>query len=169
MYKMEDGMVTCTRKLHWCMGHRLLNHEGKCAMLHGHNYRAEITAEGYEHEVTTTGVKVFKAGVIDEIGRVVDFSVLKSVYDPWIQQYWDHGFVLHKEDYGAISSIRHFEEHTKNTSQKFFLMEQNPTAENIAKFLLLEPIFVQALAQYNVRVCKVVVHETDNCFATVEI
>lgn len=162
MYKMENGMITCTRKLHWCMGHRLLNHEGKCAMLHGHNYRVELTA--------TWAGKASLAGSsgLDSVGRVVDFSVLKSVYDSWIQENWDHGFVLNREDCWAISRIAGGVPDLAGRVQKLFLMERNPTAENIADFLLREPVFVQALAQHDVRVCKVVVHETDNCFATVE-
>src|SRR5690606_40371968 len=43
-------------------GHRVVGHEGKCRFLHGHNYRIHFTVA---------------ADQLDEIGRVVDFSVIK--------------------------------------------------------------------------------------------
>jgi len=131
-----------------------MGHESKCSHLHGHNYNVEITAQTYGH--------------LDEIGRVVDFSVIKQVYDPWIQKNFDHGFILNWQDKSAKDALLHFTEHTKEVVQKVYLMHENPTAENIAKFLGTYDEFVQALAQYKVKVIKVVVHETDNCFASWE-
>src|SRR5262249_14498003 len=58
----KTGPVTCTRLLQFDAGHRVYQHEGKCANLHGHRYTAEITAQ---------------AEALDKIGRVIDFSVLK--------------------------------------------------------------------------------------------
>lgn len=146
--------ITCTRKLHWSMGHRLVNHEGGCAHLHGHNYRAEITAIAQGH--------------LDNIGRVIDFSVLKQVYDTWIQKEWDHGFLLNIEDKPGIQAMRAFLACPGASNQKFRLVHWNPTAENIAKFLGTHTLFVQALARHDVKIHKVVVHETDNCFSTWE-
>ena len=56
--------ITCTRKIHFCAGHRVMHHENKCATAHGHNYYVELIAE---------------APSLDESGRVVDFSVLKDL------------------------------------------------------------------------------------------
>ena len=39
-------MFRVTREIFFCYGHRLLNYEGKCRHLHGHNGRAVITLEG---------------------------------------------------------------------------------------------------------------------------
>ena len=36
-------MYRVTREIYFCYGHRLLNYEGKCRYLHGHNGRAVIT------------------------------------------------------------------------------------------------------------------------------
>ena len=38
-------MFRVTREFHFCYGHRLLNYEGKCRYLHGHNGKAVITLE----------------------------------------------------------------------------------------------------------------------------
>src|ERR671929_242125 len=35
-------MFRITRELHFCYGHRLLNYDGKCRHLHGHNGKAVI-------------------------------------------------------------------------------------------------------------------------------
>ena len=35
-------MFRVTRRIDFCYGHRLLNYDGKCKNLHGHNGRAEI-------------------------------------------------------------------------------------------------------------------------------
>lgn len=37
--------ITCTRRLQFCAGHRVLGHEGKCARPHGHNYTLFVTAK----------------------------------------------------------------------------------------------------------------------------
>ncbi len=76
---------TCTRRIQFCCGHRVHRHEGKCANLHGHNYVLFVTAQGS----------------LDSVGRVIDFSVLKERIGGWIDQNWDHGFVLGVEDQHA--------------------------------------------------------------------
>ena len=57
-------MESCARKIYFCYGHRVMNHESKCATLHGHNGVIWV------HAVPTQG--------LDQLGRVVDFSVLAA-------------------------------------------------------------------------------------------
>lgn len=76
-------MPKITRKLEFDAGHRILGHEGKCAHLHGHRYVAEITVSGRD---------------LDTLGRVVDFSVVKTKVGGWIDDYWDHNILLHPQD-----------------------------------------------------------------------
>ena len=144
-------MIECTRKLQFCAGHRVMGHEGKCSHLHGHNYAVEITARANKE--------------LDSIGRVVDFGILKHVYDPWIQEKWDHGFLLNKDDKYALTVIAGRIPELE-VPQKLYLLPYNPTAENIAKFLGTEHIFLDAINCYEISIVKVVVHETPNCFAT---
>ena len=61
-------MFQVTRVLRFCYGHRLLNYDGKCRHLHGHNGRAVITLE---------------ADRLDTLGMVVDFSAIKRVVSAW--------------------------------------------------------------------------------------
>jgi len=138
------SVVTCTRKIQFCAGHRVLGHENKCAHLHGHNYEVHITAE---------------AESLDRIGRVVDFSVLKGEVGSWIEQQWDHGFLLWEKDREAIETLKGF----MNGGQKLFIFPDNPTAENLASYILR--LGNDVMADKRIRIVKVVVWETPNCYA----
>lgn len=132
---------TCVRAFTIDAGHRVFKHEGKCAHLHGHTYRIEVHARGQ----------------LDELGRVIDFSVLKERIGTWLDINWDHGFVLNIND-GAVHSA------LMALGSKFYLLPYNPTAENMAKYLLVH-VCPEALNNTGIEVFKVVVHETPNCYA----
>ncbi|MEM9412140.1 MAG: 6-carboxytetrahydropterin synthase [Planctomycetota bacterium] len=142
--------VTIMRRIPFCAGHRLLGHEGKCANLHGHNYVAEIYITGDE---------------TDKIGRVVDFSVVNRLFKGWIDDNWDHGMLVWNEDKGAIEAIQAM------SPNRLYRMPYNPTAENMAKYLLLEisPQLVKQIEGYSVQATKVVIWETENSSAEVTI
>jgi 6-pyruvoyltetrahydropterin/6-carboxytetrahydropterin synthase len=59
--------------------HRLPNHDGKCARLHGHSWK---------------GVVVVQGGVLQregpKAGMLVDFGDLKAAIDPIVEKYLDH-------------------------------------------------------------------------------
>lgn len=141
--------VSCTRDISWCCGHRVLHHEGKCSQPHGHEYKAQITASPIEG--------------MDRIGRVVDFGVLKGVYQEWVDEHWDHGFIVNHEDQELIHAL------VQVRGAKVYELSENPTAENLAKFLLTHEKFKRALATYGVEVTSVTVHETPKCSATASI
>lgn len=136
------------RQVKFCAGHRLLNHEGKCANLHGHNYVVEFHITSNE---------------IDALGRVVDFSVVNKLFKGWIDENWDHGFVLWDADENAIQAIKQVDPH------RLYLIPYNPTAENMAMYLLKEvsPKLIAQIKGYDLRMSKVVVWETEHAFAEV--
>lgn len=144
--------VTCTRRIQFCSGHRVMGHESKCAHLHGHNYVVEITA----------------VAELDSIGRVIDFSVLKELVGGWIETNWDHGFILHYSDHDARMALGSFSTAMSTVDkvfeQKLHLMPSNPTAENMASHLL-HFVCPKVLNGLGITVNKVVVHETENCKA----
>ena len=76
-------MFQVTREIPFCYGHRLMNYEGKCKHLHGHNGIAVITIEGES---------------LDNRGMIVDFSDVKKVVSTWIDEQFDHRLLLHKDD-----------------------------------------------------------------------
>ncbi len=137
--------VSAVRKLQFCAGHRIYKHESKCRHLHGHNYQVFFHAEAKE---------------LDHLGRVIDFGVLKERFLPWLEANWDHGFILWDKDKEGIAALRAVPE------QKLFLLGNNPTAENMALYLLTE-VAPLLLVDSDVRVSKVVLWETENCFVEV--
>ena len=76
-------MFRVTRQIDFCYGHRLLDYDGKCRFLHGHNGRAVI---------------VIEAPQLDHRGMVMDFSDIKRVVSGWIDENLDHRMILHESD-----------------------------------------------------------------------
>jgi 6-pyruvoyltetrahydropterin/6-carboxytetrahydropterin synthase len=145
-------MITITRRLTFAAGHRVLNHESKCANMHGHNYVAEITAVAEE---------------LDSLGRVVDFGVLKDRIGAWIDKNWDHGFIFMAADEEVIGAMR------KVQGQKAFAMRDSPTAENMAKYLLGQANVLLELTRKEGYATLLATHvrlwETENCWADVHL
>ena len=105
-------MFRVSREIDFCYGHRLLNYAGKCKYLHGHNGRAIITIE---------------SATLDERGMVLDFSDIKNVVSAWIDDKLDHRMLLQKTD-PAVPILQQM-------GEPLFLMDENPTAENIARLI----------------------------------
>ena len=135
--------ITIMRRIKFCAGHRLLRHGGKCEFFHGHNYTAEFYVTG-----NTT----------DDVGRVIDFAELKRRFKGWIDDHWDHGFLLSHEDENGIAAARQVQ------PTRYHLLPYNPTAENLARYLL-EEICPQLLEGTGVAASRVVIWETDEACA----
>ncbi|KAF3363399.1 6-carboxy-5,6,7,8-tetrahydropterin synthase [Chlamydiales bacterium STE3] len=140
--------ICCVRKLHFCAGHRVMGHEGKCATVHGHNYYLHLFAESPK---------------LDAIGRVVDFSVLKEKIGSWVEYHWDHNFLVCDRDDKVIEML-----HTIPRKKDPFICPFNPTAENMAYFLLHE-IAPQCLKGTSITITKIVLYETENCYVEVSL
>jgi 6-pyruvoyltetrahydropterin/6-carboxytetrahydropterin synthase len=134
-------MRTCTRRLEFDAAHRVARHESKCVNLHGHRYAVELTCD---------------AAKLDDLGRVIDFSVIKAKVGAWIDERWDHGALLSEEDGELIAFCQ-------AQGWRVYTMKQNPTAENIAAELW--HVATRLLAPEDVFLAKVRVYETPNCWA----
>lgn len=129
-------MFQVTREIRFCYGHRLLNYDGKCRHLHGHNGRAVITLQ---------------ADKLDALGMVVDFSTIKKAVSGWIDANLDHRMILHKDD--PILPL------LQKQNEPMFLMDVNPTAENLAKLIF------DYTATQGFPVVEVKLWETEDSFA----
>jgi 6-pyruvoyltetrahydropterin/6-carboxytetrahydropterin synthase len=129
-------MYRVAREIDFCYGHRLLDYAGKCRHIHGHNGRAIITLE---------------APGLDHRGMMVDFGDIKRDVQTWIDDNLDHNLLLRRDD-PILPLLR-------ERGERVFEMDQNPTAENIARL-----IFNQAKAA-GLPVVEVVLWETDRCHA----
>jgi len=130
-------MFQVSREIDFCYGHRLLNYEGKCRHLHGHNARAIITIE---------------ASGLDDRGMVLDFTDIKRVVNGWIDENLDHRMLLMRDD-PAVAALQEL-------GDPVYLLDENPTAENIAKL-----IFNYAAGQ-GFPVVEVRLWETPKCYAS---
>jgi 6-pyruvoyltetrahydropterin/6-carboxytetrahydropterin synthase len=139
-------MIICVRKIEFDSAHRLINHESKCRMLHGHRYVVEAS---------------FCAKKLDDVGRVIDFGVIREVLGSWIDEHFDHNTIL------SIADKKLGEEISKSTQQKIYYLPNNPTAENIAKHLL-EEICPKIFSDFDAECVAIKLYETPNCFVYVE-
>ena len=139
--------LSLIRQLKFCAGHRLYQHESKCAFFHGHNYRVDIEVVGQGG-----GTEV------DAVGRVVDFSQIKQRMLGWLDDHWDHAFIVFEQDENALAAVRMVE------PTKYFVLPWNPTAENMARYLL-EVVAPEVLGDLGVIAREVRVWETDESCA----
>jgi len=105
-------MFRVTKELAFCFGHRLMNYNGKCRQLHGHNARAVVTVAAAE---------------LDELGMVADFSALRRHIGDWIDRTLDHKMVLHKDD-PLVPLLR-------AAGDPVLAIDDHPTTENLARFI----------------------------------
>jgi 6-pyruvoyltetrahydropterin/6-carboxytetrahydropterin synthase len=136
------------RQLSFCAGHRLLGHEGKCAFFHGHNYKVDVEVAPRDG-----------GDVLDGVGRIVDFAVIKQRLLGWLDEHWDHGFIVAAADTNGIAALALVE------PGKTFVLPNNPTAENMARYLF-DVVAPEVLGDLPVVVRRIVVWETDTSCAT---
>jgi 6-pyruvoyltetrahydropterin/6-carboxytetrahydropterin synthase len=129
-------MYRVSREIEFCYGHRLLNYDGKCQHLHGHNGRAII---------------VLEAPALDSLGMLVDFVEIKRKVQRWIDDHLDHNMLLCRDD--PILPV------LQAHGERVFVMDANPTAENIARL-----IYDHAAGE-GLPVVEVTVWETEKCHA----
>lgn len=152
---MERLKIKATRYHDISCGHRVVGHENKCALLHGHNYRIHFYCEADANQPA-----------LDGVGRVIDFSVIKSRLCMWLEDNWDHKMLLWGADPflfndGPLADID-LEE------AGVWVVSFNPTAENMGEYLLNE-VGPAQLKGTGVTLVKVVVEETRKCSAEVEL
>lgn len=136
-------MHTAERYHDFSAGHVVTGHESKCAHLHGHNYRVHF------------GVT---ADALDVVGRVVDFSVIKDRLCMWVEDNWDHKFMVWDHDPRAA----YLQDIDRAGTVR---VPFNPTAENMAEYLV-NVIGPQQLAGCGVTLIACRVEETRKCTAS---
>jgi len=136
--------ITATRYHDFSTGHRVYGHESKCAHLHGHNYRIHLTVEAEQ---------------LDTVGRVMDFSVIKTSLAEWLEEYWDHKFLVWESD--------PFAQTLKELDPTGTVVVQfNPTAENMGQYLI-DVVGPKQLKGTGVTLIHVDIEETRKCSVAV--
>jgi 6-pyruvoyltetrahydropterin/6-carboxytetrahydropterin synthase len=129
-------MFTVSREFLFCYGHRLLDYDGKCSHLHGHNARVRIVLCGDK---------------LGEGGMLLDFNKIKWTIGAWLEANLDHRVILCESDPLAAVLIRE--------NEPVYLLQDNPTAENLAK------VIFRNCENLKLPVVAVQFWETENCCA----
>ena len=129
-------MFTISRQFTFCYAHRLQEHTGKCAHLHGHNGIVKIELRNKQ---------------LNHNGMVADFIDVKNSIGEWIEKKLDHRTILKESD--PLAEL--LQEH----GEPVLTLPVEPTAENLAKM-----IYEQA-EKFGLPVCAVTFWETEKCAA----
>ncbi len=116
-------MYRISIRYHFDAAHFLRSYPGKCSQLHGHRWVAEV---------------VVKGEVLDDLGMLVDFSLIKTQ----LKQ--------------ALAEVDH-----RLINEHAYFQTVNPTAENLARFVFGQLRELPA----GVRVERVRVYETPDAWA----
>ena len=96
------------------IGHRLLtSYAMKCQHCHGHRYEVEITVS---------------ADKLNDDNMIVDFKKLKEIVKTVLDDKWDHGFALNKND-PLVPAFKN-DIHT----ERLHIVDSNPTLEWMVKY-----------------------------------
>ncbi|MDA1183728.1 MAG: 6-carboxytetrahydropterin synthase [Acidobacteria bacterium] len=130
-------MYSVTKRIDFCYGHRLLDHDGVCKHLHGHNAVAEIEV---------------RADALDSRDMVVDFGEIKRLVKEWIDREIDHRMILRHDD-PMVKPLQAL-------GEPVYLLDSNPTAERIAQLLF------DVSRERGLAVDRVTLWETPSSWAT---
>ena len=130
-------MITATRYHDFSAGHRICGHESKCAHLHGHNYRVYFEISSSEG--------------LDSLGRLIDFSVIKIKICQWLEDNWDHKFLMWKND-PLVPLL------TAADPDSMVIVDFNPTAK-----YLIEKVGPEVFLGTYCKLISVTVEETRKC------
>jgi 6-pyruvoyltetrahydropterin/6-carboxytetrahydropterin synthase len=138
-------MITTAVRYHdISCGHIVTNHKGSCKQLHGHNYRIYFF------------IKLKKETKED---MVIDFSEIKNKLCKWLDDNYDHRFLIWSKDTRA--------KQLKSIDNSVVITPFNPTAENIARYLV--EVIGKKLLNKKLILYKCVVQETVKCSGVYEI
>ena len=130
-------IYSVTKSIEFCYGHRLLDHDGPCKHLHGHNAVVEVE---------------IRSAALDDHAMVCDFAEIKRVVKGWIDRELDHRMILQRDD-PMVAPLT-------AAGEPVYVVDDNPTAECIARLIF------QQTESAGLPVARVTVWETPSSRAT---
>ena len=134
---MNEQMYSVTKRVEFCYGHRLLDHDGACKHPHGHNAVVEIEV---------------RSAALDTRGMVCDFGDITRVVKGWVDRELDHKMILRRDDPLVAPLLA--------LGEPVYLVDSNPTAECLAQLIH------QQAKESGLPVVRVTVWETSSSYAT---
>lgn len=139
-------MYRITKKVGFEAAHFLENHPGRCASLHGHSYKLEVT--------------VAYMGVLHkDRDMVMDFSLLKN-YVELVTDHYDHAFIFDCTSDNKIS--KDFSNLCRRYGMRNVLLSGRPTAENMVRHIASD--LIEALPE-EIILERVKLWETETSYA----
>ena len=132
-------MMKIAKEFRWEMGHRLPEHFGLCANIHGHSYKMIVEFEGD----------------LNEQGMVIDYYDIEKIINPIIDKL-DHSFMVNEKDKVAVEFL-------EKLKSKKVVVDFESTAENISIYMLNE--ISRSNLPSNVKKIKVRIYETEGDYA----
>ena len=148
--------ITAERFHDFSYGHRVVGHENKCRHLHGHNGRVHFVC------------RVKEGGTpLDTLGRVIDFGEIKSKLCMWLEENWDHKFLAWEEDpvMQEVDAVMGCREAYGILKGSIVWTPFNPTAENMAQYLVLT-VAPEQLKGTGIELISCRIEETRKCTAS---
>lgn len=159
-----------------CAGHRVVGHESKCRHLHGHNYVFRFKVQPkretkLEYKGATLTVGAVTTPLLEEVpvsldslGRVIDFSVVKSTLCQWLEDNWDHKFLHWEKDplIASLTVVGDAEGQWGHFDDSLVPLPFNPTAENLAAHIV-NVVGPMLLDPYGVELVSCTIEETSKC------
>lgn len=108
-----------SKRIEWCMGHRLASHVGGCRNLHGHQYVLEVVIEGEISQESSSPSR----------GMVIDFGDVKEILQKTVHDVCDHSFMVAESDPVMTDLFK------QNPDLKHTVVPFDSTAENIAQWI----------------------------------
>jgi len=153
-------MITVTKKFNFPIGHCLLNYDGPCANIHGHNIDLEVTF-GIRHYMS-----------LDNAGFVIDFNEIKKGIGSWVEESFDHAFFVNPMDASMLKLL--MDRNSKHIIMPNNILQYgdhtglyNPTMENIALIIGVKAYNFAHLK--NLIFIKVRLYESDTSFCEIEL
>ncbi len=96
---------------HFSSAHHLINYEGKCENIHGHNWKTEITVAGEN---------------LDKSGMLVDFKILKETLNEVLEK-------LDHKDLNTLEELKGVSPSSENIAKYIYeqLKEQLPQLKQV--------------------------------------
>lgn len=109
-----------TKEITFDSAHMLSNYEGKCANLHGHTYKLQVTLNG---------------DVNNESCMVLDFNVFKDILNNTIMEKFDHAVIFSAPGYRNDAEHELYEWCRKYSKRYVVVPGGKSTCEDIAPYI----------------------------------
>jgi len=150
--ELMAGIVVC-KTMTTETAHRLIDYVGKCASIHGHSYKWEVTAALDGRGTQANGISI-------------DFGDLKAAMRAVIYDPFDHALVLSIEDplVPTLQAPYLMATAADGTPQKVVTFPWNPTAEKFASYTAMHLQSIGDAADNGFDILRVRVWETANSY-----